>query len=50
MSLKRPTIMMVDDVKVNVEILASGFSGFHNIMRCNDSIQALAFAIKTNLM
>jgi two-component system sensor histidine kinase/response regulator len=46
MSLKRPTIMIVDDDKINVEILASGFSDRHNIVRCNDSIQALALAIK----
>jgi hypothetical protein len=40
--LKHATIMMVDDDKLNIEILASGFSDRHDILRCSESIQTLA--------
>lgn len=46
MSVQRATIMIVDDDRINIEILASGFSAHHYIVRCSDSTQVLALAIE----
>lgn len=43
---KRAMIMIVDDDRINIEILASGFSSRHKILRCSDATQAFTQAME----